>query len=155
MLTTRSLRPFIITAITILSFLIIALFFQYDKTMDEASKRSELIALKHVENFSRNIEMMLRDVFAESIASPLSISAPLREKAEEKLSLFVGEQYPYVYLIAKDEDGKYRYVIDGSRDLNEKGVFGQKFDPESKVWEQALAQGVLNGKCKIRSMACG
>lgn len=138
MINANSLKIIFVVAITFLSFSIVGLFFQYDARLSKATEDSTAIALKHVHTFSTNIENMLHSTLGQKINSPFDLPPKLQQNVEKQLSLFVGDQYPFVYVIGQDEQGKLRYILDGSRNLAEKGEYGQKFDPESSIWKKAF-----------------
>lgn len=151
MLNANLLKIIFVVAITFLSFSIVGLFFQYDSTLFKATEGSESIALKHVRTFSTNIENMLRDTLGEKINSPFNLPLELQQNVEKQLSLFVGEQYPFVYVIGQDEQGKLRYIVDGSRNPTEKGEYGQKFDPESSIWKEAFKSKAIQWKIQDKT----
>ena len=141
MMESSFLRNLVIGALTLLSVIVFVIFFRYDDTLAKASSRSEAIVLSHVKKFSQNIEKRLHATFGKNLAHPFLLEEKERLHVEREISLFVGDQYPYVYLIAKDDQGKYRYVLDGSVSEKDKGEYRQKFDPASDIWEKVFESG--------------
>lgn len=137
MLANKTLRFIFIAATTILTFAILILFLKYTNTLQEASNSSQQILQEHVANFAQNLDSKIKKEFNSQIKNPFSLTPKIREKMDETLSLFTGEQYPYIFVIAKDTDDKFRYILDGSVIESEKGIYLQKFDPENlKAYEE-------------------
>lgn len=146
------LRYIFVISTTFLTAAILVLFFQYSKVLNTAIANIENIKRKDVHNFSKNIELYLKNHLENSINSPFKITKEEQEQGNSMLSLFSGYQYPYIYIISKDKTGKYRYIFDGSK--SEQGEYLQKFDPaELSTWEKAWntktpqwkSQNTING----------
>lgn len=127
-------------SITLLTILIFFLFFQYKKALDGAYENSQLTKKENVEDFAKNISKTLKNDFKIHLKNPFEIHPSVRRKADKLLSLFSGNQYAFVFVVAKDEQGKYRYIFDGSTNKEDKGEYLQKFDPASPQWDKALAE---------------
>ena len=55
------------------------------------------------------------------------------------LSLYITHNIKYVYIIFKDKEGNYRYLLDGSLPMSERGFFGQVFIPSNeKLWKKCF-----------------
>ncbi len=84
---------------------------------------------KYVETIQKNYE----DNFADFI-----IKNPYAAKAlEDELGLLQGEDVKYLYVLFKDKDGKFRYLLDATKDPDERASCTQKFDTQSDIWEKA------------------
>ena len=57
-------------------------------------------------------------------------------KLEDELALLQGKDVKYLYMLYRDKDGKFRYLIDTTKDENERAFPNQKFDTQSDIWEQ-------------------
>jgi diguanylate cyclase (GGDEF)-like protein len=119
----------------------LSLVFQYENVFETAINRLENIEKKNVATFGQNIEEVLKSHFQENLKTPLVLDEKIRLRTERVLSILVGEQYQYLFVIARDEENKYRYVLDASRNEDEKGEYQQKFDPESDSFEKAFLLG--------------
>lgn len=125
---------------TLLTIFIIVLFFQYNKSLNEAYKNSELTKRANVEDFAKNISKRLQDDYKVYLKNPFFIHPSVRIKIDKLLALFSGHQYAYVFVLAKDEKGKFRYIFDGSLEEQNKGEYLQKFDPTSPLWNKAIEE---------------
>ncbi len=56
---------------------------------------------------------------------------------ESDLRLIQGDEIKYLYVLYKDSDGKFRYLLDATTDIDEKAEFNQKFDPQTNIWDMA------------------
>lgn len=134
-LNNKSLRYIFILSTTILTIAILLLFLQYTKVLNLANKSIENIKRSNVQTFSENIQNQIMHVQNIDIEKPFDIPEEKRNKINNILSLFSGIQFPFIYIVAKDKEGKYRYIFDGSND--ERGKYLQAFFPESDVWDNA------------------
>ena len=90
--------------------------------------------------FAENIERKLVQSVPDRPEERLAESEALRNRFDETLELFSTSHYRYVYLL--HYDGKrLRYLADGTKEKSERGVFGQKFDPDDEAWLEALRSG--------------
>ncbi len=75
----------------------------------------------------------------ENVTSILSKHKELRRELNGILSLYITKSVRYVYVIYKDKKGSYRYLLDGSLPLSERGAFGQIFVPvNTKLWKKCF-----------------
>ncbi|MDD3324715.1 MAG: bifunctional diguanylate cyclase/phosphodiesterase [Sulfurospirillaceae bacterium] len=147
-----SVRNFYFITLLILSIGVLLLFVKYEDTIDDAMKSSEKLIISRVEGFSKNIDEMLKKEFPESASDIFNCTLEQIEQLERHLRLFVGEQYRYVYMVAKDEKQRWRYVLDGSKSISEKGEFLQKFSPESPMWDEVFKTQKPQYKIQDKSM---
>ncbi len=62
----------------------------------------------------------------------------LRKKLNSFLSLYITDEFKYIYMIYKDKYGSYRYLLDGSYGVD-RGEFRQKFNPLlSDLWKKSF-----------------
>ena len=90
--------------------------------------KTETILEQNIEN-SRDLIHFLSDKLA-------------REKQEKRLALLLSSNLKYIYILVKDEQGRFRFLLDASR--IDKANFYQKFDVDnpkySKVYKTKEAQ---------------
>ncbi len=83
---------------------------------------------------------ILREVGREDIVLTLFRDARTRKKVEGMLSILVGEEIRYVYILYRDADGKFRFLADGSR--TDRAQPGERFDVlNEEAWLEALNTG--------------
>lgn len=71
----------------------------------------------------------------ETIEQVLQKNPRIRSDLETMLSILIAEDIKYCYVVFRDSDGKFRFMLDGSTE--EKADFGKKFDIEDPAWEKA------------------
>ena len=86
------------------------------------------IYLKHLETkYSKNyIEVLKRD-------------EAVRKSALESLVLMKNSEVQYLYLLYIDEKNRFRYLLDTTKGLDERGEFKQRFIPQKDIWKKAQA----------------
>ncbi len=138
MLNNSILRFAFFVAVTILTVFIMMLFFQYDNALKKAYVNIEEVEKVNVNAFAKNIEDFLKKDYRQSLEKPFDIDQNTREKIDKTISMFTGGRYAYIFFIAHDKKGGYRYIFDGAKDPKEKGMYLQKFSPASDVWDEVV-----------------
>ena len=90
--------------------------------------------------FAENLERKLVDLLPDRPEERLAENEALRRRLDEILELLSTGHYRYVYLLHYDGK-KLRYLADGTREKSERGLFGQKYDPDDDAWRKALRSG--------------
>lgn len=137
MLDNKYIKTIFVPIVTILTLIIVLLFSQYTDVLDTAMSKMERTKNDDVLSFSKNIENHIKKMRMDFILNPLKMTQNESKKLSHMLSLFAGSQYPYIYILTKDEQGKFRYLADGSSKKDQRGMFLQKFDPESRYWQDS------------------
>ncbi|WP_456381337.1 EAL domain-containing protein [Hydrogenimonas sp.] len=114
------------------------IYFDMEKTFARVSEEFIRNQTGMVREFSRNIEKRLGQIVPENPVEKLAENPELGRKIDDILALFSTRHFRYVYILYLDDDGRLRYLADGSHELEERGVFGQKFDPDTEIWKEAL-----------------
>lgn len=140
MLSKNFLKALFGLSVTLLTIFIVILFFQYNNALKHAYVSSELTKRTNVADFAMNISQTLKEDFGVYLKNPFQIHPSARMRVDKLLSLFGGKQYAFIFIVAKDEHGKYRYIFDGSKNKEEKGEYLQKFYPMSEEWDMALKE---------------
>jgi len=129
------------TILIIVTIMVSWLYIDLGKTLDSVSDDMIKTEIKTAKAFSKNIDHLLAKILADDPVATLTKHPELQEQINQILSLFSTDRYRYVYILYKDQTGKLRYLADGSKEINERGIFGQKFDANSDVWKKAYATG--------------
>ncbi|MEA3370478.1 MAG: bifunctional diguanylate cyclase/phosphodiesterase [Campylobacterota bacterium] len=95
--------------------------------------------LQLFKNYSEYIE----NAIGPNIKEVLGTDKSSTEHYEQELRLLQGDEIKYLYLLYKDEDNKFRFLLDATEDQEEKAEFNQKFDPQSDIWEKAYSSKTL------------
>ncbi len=94
--------------------------------------------------FDNMAEKILSLVGKEDIVLALYRNDELRKKIEYDLSLLITPEIKYVYILYRDEEGKFRFLADGSR--TDRAEIGEKLDVLNPTeWEEAA----IKGKTKV------
>jgi len=88
------------------------------------------------EEFAKNIKGKIENEVQSDIVTTLRQNTQLREKLETMLYAVTTDSYKYVYVLYKDKNGEYRYLLDGS--TQDKGEFGEKLNVDSQQWDKVF-----------------
>ncbi|WP_372998250.1 EAL domain-containing protein [Sulfurimonas sp.] len=131
--------------------LLLGLFFIYiyiyiKQAEDDIFKRIESNRINNVSSVLRNIEYDLinnNSIKNENDLVSLLSNNKTRELFEDKISLFLTPSVKYIYLLYKDEEGRFRFLLDASKE--DKANFYQKFD----VFDEAYMKVYKESKPQI------
>ncbi|WP_353661679.1 bifunctional diguanylate cyclase/phosphodiesterase [Hydrogenimonas sp. SS33] len=115
------------------------LYHDIDRTFEKVYAEFIRNQIQTVEEFAGNIQNQLKTVVPDHPVERLGRDEALRKRVNEILGLFSNNHFRYVYLLYLDR-GKLRYLADGSWEIGQRGLFGQKFDPDNDVWADALRE---------------
>jgi len=135
----RSYFLFFYFFILISIFVAFVVLYMVSKESQENQAQSMLkVEMAHVKTFSANMARNISHLCSSDVVRELKASSRKRETLNSALSLFVGNEYRYVYLVYKDKFGTFRYLGDGSHELSQRGDFDQKFMPLLSIWDKVL-----------------
>ncbi len=132
-------KSFVLLAIfiplmTITSYII---YLEYVKTKENVFEiiQTHLIdeKLQLFKNYSNYIIVHLN----KDIKGNIEISPDIAKHYEDELRLLKGDEIRYLYLLYKDKEDKFRYLLDSTMDINEKAEYNQRFDPITTIWDMA------------------
>jgi len=128
------LLAIIIPSMTLVSFFIYGEFVQSNKHVFNIIKKQLMHDKTELfKNYSNHIV----ENHGQNIQEKICTNKIFAKKLEQELQLIQGDEIKYLYLLYKDSDGKFRYLLDTTKDAEEKSYIKQKFDPQSDIWEQA------------------
>ncbi len=130
----------------ILFIVMIAVFFVYkdiDRSFSIVEKNYLQLQSQDIGKFSQNISEALKKIVLKDPIIELKRNVILQQKLNNILTLFSTKHYRYIYILYLDKKGRLRYLADGSYEKSQRGVFGQKFDPESDSWKEAIAENKM------------
>lgn len=119
----------------------LGLFFAYiyndiTKTKDDIFKRIQNHQIEQIFHILQNIERDILDTSEITTTDELfSMFSKeyVRAEYEHIISLMLTSNVKYVYILYRDEDGKFRFLLDASK--TDKANFNQKFDVETKEYD--------------------
>ncbi len=117
------------------------------ETMAKIIEKNIIFTIKHHTRISRFCLRELLKVLAED--------RKLKSLLNDVLSLYITKNIKYAYVVYKNRKGEYRYLIDGSLPLSERGAFKQIFVPANTgLWKRCFKEkrdvyGVQNWNEKV------
>ena len=88
----------------------------------------------HVGSVSSRIATFLQKYIKDDPYIQLKNDPKLQSFLQDALSLTAVSPHRYVYVLYRDEQGRYRYLLDGSQE--DRGEFNQKLDVDTTKWDQ-------------------
>jgi len=132
-----------IITLTFLTLIISTIYIQFDnKTKDLKNDILQNEIYKASEYASNISYMILSKVMDENLYEFLKENQSVKNEMDEKLALFKSSKYLNIFVIRKDKKDKLRYLLDAEGNIEEKGFFDQKFDPQSKLWYKVFDSSV-------------
>ena len=63
------------------------------------------------------------------------------DRYEDELRLIKSSKAEYMYILHRDEEGKFRFLYDATEDKFEKAEYNQRFFPQTDIWDRAYDSG--------------
>ena len=114
------------------------IYLKFDQTIEATSKNIAGIEVSDTKRVADTIDKNIRLYASKNLYDRLKNSPTLRRRLNKILSLYINKNIKYVYVIYKDRMGSFRYLLDGSKNPKERGVFKQKFIPISSIWSKCF-----------------
>ncbi|RLA72162.1 MAG: bifunctional diguanylate cyclase/phosphodiesterase [Epsilonproteobacteria bacterium] len=122
--------------------LLLAIFFIYvygyvKQTKEEIFTRVEQNKILNIKYYFQNIENEIiksNDINDSSSLVYLLSDKDTRKKYEKNLALLITPGIKYIYILAKDEKERFRFLLDASR--TDKAHFYQKFDVKDEKYKE-------------------
>ncbi|MFK5881739.1 MAG: GGDEF domain-containing protein [Sulfurospirillum sp.] len=135
-----SINSFFFLVSVIFIVMIGGLYYQFGKVIKETNTEINKIEINRASALTDKIILHIRNKITGDF-SLLFQNRNLREDISGFLSLNVTDEFKYIYVIYKDKNGVYRYLLDGSYGVD-KGEFKQKFYPLlENLWAACLRAG--------------
>jgi diguanylate cyclase (GGDEF)-like protein len=128
-------RIFLIAAMLVtalfLSFLLYTIF-EYEKVIEKEMFKVATTDVMHItRNKAKYIKTFLKE--GDDYISQIRSNKKLRQKLETQLQNLLTENIKYSYLLYKDPNNTFRFLVDGSPQ-DDKAMLNQKFDITSDKW---------------------
>ncbi len=135
-------RNFIIFVILLplMTFLSIFIYNEYVKTKETVFQIIQEHLINQKVSLLKNYSLYLSQKVEGNIQEEMLNNPDLYKHYEEELSLLKDSEIKYLYLLYKDKEDKFRYILDTTKNLDEKAEFNQKFDPQTDIWKKAYSQ---------------
>ncbi len=125
----------------VMTLLSIFIYNEYVKTKEKVFEIVQTHLISEKVSLLKNYSEYLSQNIGTNIQLKMANKTELRKHLEIELSLLQGNDIKYLYLLYKDEDNKFRYLLDTTTNINDKAEFDQKFDPETDSWDKAYSSG--------------
>ena len=125
------------TIITIIIISSYGLYYFFGNTSTYIQKVNLNSNINYIENITSNIEKFILEETNKDIYKSLKNSKDLRIRLEKTLQMFLTPRYRYLYIVDKVNinDEYFRFLLDGSKDINEKSEFEEVYEPLNiKKW---------------------
>lgn len=90
-----------------------------------------------LQNFQNELRLIALRHPDQTLSEILKNDPQLSSDLEAQLSLLIGSDIQYIYVLYRDSNGKFRFMLDGS--TVDKSPIGMKFDIENNAWEKAFS----------------
>ena len=111
---------------------IIYLYVSLDKTQGILTDNINNLFISQAQEMSNNIQGEIVHYVPNHLYKILEKDIKLRHFLEQTLSPMINQSFQYIFVLYKDKDGSYRYLLDGSKE--DKGEFSEKLNVEKKQW---------------------
>ncbi len=91
--------------------------------------------ISQAKEFASNIQHHLHQKIPQNLYTTIKNNPQLKTELERDISLLTTENFKYIYLLYKDKNNNYRYLLDGSEG-EEKGELDEKLNVDKKVWNE-------------------
>ncbi len=130
---------FIATLLAFIAFLYISI----EEFEKKIIKNIQNVILTNTSYFADNIiSTIKKEVGNKNLYEALKNNPQLRSKLESKIQMVVTTSFRYIYMLYRDKNGRYRYLLDGS--LSDKGFFDSKLDVNVKEWDKVYVTKKTN-----------
>lgn len=121
----------------LMTLFLFVLYYKYSMTTKQVFDVLYQQVISEKEFLIKNYVSSVRDRIGEDFVQRLRGSESLRQVYADELALIRTKDLRYLYMLYKDEDGKYRYLLDTTLEGEEAAEFDQKFDPVTDAWDEA------------------
>ncbi len=108
------------------------LFFSTAQIQQILNENVESIFIKEAKSFAQNINNNIKTVIKEDPYRELKENQALQKKMEHALSIIINDTFKYIFVLYRDSNGNYRYLLDGSKE--DKARFNQRLSVDKKLW---------------------
>jgi signal transduction histidine kinase/Txe/YoeB family toxin of Txe-Axe toxin-antitoxin module len=119
------------------------IYFLFNQTSDSIKRTNLNSNIEYINNLTNNIEDLIKSHTKENIYKTLSQNEELRQNLEQDLQLFITKRYRYIYVVDKENltTKEFRFLLDGSKNPDEKSEFKESYQPSNlNKWNQAYKQ---------------
>jgi|GEM_PF-3411774 len=130
-----------IAIMTLLSLAMIYLYFQVDRVLDSTRREMTDMIVERYQMELGNAAKMIADRVGGSLLATLRTDKAKRSELQRLLRYFKTPEIENLFVVAKSEKGRYRYLLDSETDPQKRALFLQRFEPVSDVWDRTYGSG--------------
>ncbi len=124
--------------ITLIIFLSIGFLYYSIVKIDEETKINiENVLVLEASFFAKNVAEEIKNKVEKNLYETLKNTPKLRERFEEEFSISITPSFKYIYILYRDKNGHYRYLLDGSKE--DKGEFNQRLNVDKEKWDKVYS----------------
>ncbi len=124
--------------ILILIFSISVIFYlklNIDQTIKEVKKEFDNNEIYVLKSFTKNITNTITEqTLNKNLFDFLKNNEEIRKNLEKNLEVILSKKYKYAYVLYKDENDKFKILLDGSK--KEKSFFNEPFNVTNPKWQE-------------------
>ena len=102
----------------VMAILIVFAIFLQTSTINNTDKLKN-DEIRKTEQYALNIDRLIQLRIPGDIEETLTKDLYLRNNLNEALQTFLTKQYQYIFVLKKNKEGSYRFLLDGSKDKPE------------------------------------
>ena len=130
-----------IFVLTLLTVTMIYLYLQVDKVLTSTRQEMVEMIIDRYQMEFQNASSLIREKTGTSIVTTLKNNKEIRTELQNTLHYFKTPEVENLFVIYKDENGRYRYLLDGESNPEIKAMFMQRFEPVSDIWDKTYSTG--------------
>ena len=121
---------FFISIIMAIAYLYISL----TQTENILNKNINHLFITQAQEFASNIQRHLHTRITNNLYNSIKNDPLLKKELEEDMTLLATNNYKYIYILYKDSEGDFRYLLDGSKE--DKGELDEKLNVDKQAWNE-------------------
>ncbi len=110
------------------------LYYTVSHTQESLHNNLEELFIIQAKHFSENIENEIKEKISNNLYAHLRDDDSLRGEIQNSISMLITPSFKYIYVLYRDKNGKFRYLLDGSKE--DKGEFDQKLNVDKENWNK-------------------
>jgi len=118
-----------------MSILSIVIYFEYTSTKKEVFSVIQKHYIDSKIELFKNYADYITQNYSENLKEKMASDDEFIIRLENELSVLKDSEIKYLYILYRDDDGKFRYLIDTTKEVEQKAEYNQKFDTQLSIWD--------------------
>ncbi len=128
-----------VVVLTLLTAALCFLNLQVDKTLKSTREEMVQSILKRYEMGLVAARNMLVDNAGRPFLDRIKNDPSLRMKLTKELVYFRTPEIEHLFVLTKDAEGRYRFLLDAENNESQRALFLQRFEPLSSIWDDVYS----------------